>query len=73
MFTDPTDAISEGLSETERLVPESMCRVEKDEVGARELQISVRTYRRHIADLLRILGAGSRAQAALLARERDWV
>ncbi|MGW7286408.1 helix-turn-helix transcriptional regulator [Streptomyces sp. NPDC054847] len=72
-LTDPTDTASGGLSETERLVLESMCRVEKDEVGARELKISVRTYRRHIADLLRILGAGSRAQAALLARERGWV
>ncbi|MEU0369404.1 helix-turn-helix transcriptional regulator [Streptomyces sp. NPDC006283] len=72
-LTEPTDATSGGLSETERQVLESMCRVEKDEVGARELKISVRTYRRHIADLLRILGAGSRAQAALLARERGWV
>ncbi|MFI6943831.1 LuxR C-terminal-related transcriptional regulator [Streptomyces sp. NPDC050418] len=72
-LTEPTDASRDDLSETERQVLQTMCRVEKDEVGARELQISVRTYRRHIADLLRILSAASRAQAALLARERGWI
>ncbi|NEE26163.1 helix-turn-helix transcriptional regulator, partial [Streptomyces sp. SID7982] len=34
---------------------------------------SVRTYRRHVADVLRILGATSRPHAALLARERGWI
>ncbi|MEU2593533.1 helix-turn-helix transcriptional regulator, partial [Streptomyces albidoflavus] len=37
------------------------------------LGVSVRTYRRHVADLMQLLGAASRAQAALLARERGWV
>lgn len=35
--------------------------------------MSVRTYRRHVADLMQTLGAASRAQAALLARERGWI
>ncbi|OKK11128.1 LuxR family transcriptional regulator [Streptomyces sp. CB00455] len=61
------------LSEMERQVLESMCTVGKDEIGARDLGVSVRTYRRHVADLLRTLGAVSRAHAALLARERHWI
>jgi DNA-binding CsgD family transcriptional regulator/predicted transcriptional regulator len=61
------------LTEMERRVLGSMVSVGKDEAGARELGISVRTYRRHVADLLRVLGAASRAQAALLAREHGWV
>ncbi|MDX3132242.1 helix-turn-helix transcriptional regulator [Streptomyces europaeiscabiei] len=62
-----------GLSEMEQQVLEAMCHVGKDESGARSLGVSVRTYRRHVADVLRILGATSRAHAALLARERGWV
>lgn len=61
------------LSEMERRVLLAMCSVGKDEAGARELGVSVRTYRRHVADLMHLLGAASRAQAALLARERGWV
>lgn len=63
----------DGLGEIERRVLISMCTVGKDEAGARELGISVRTYRRHVADLLQALGAASRAQGALLARERGWI
>ncbi|WP_407560327.1 hypothetical protein [Streptomyces sp. 184] len=61
------------LSEAELRVLRMMCEVGKDETGARDLGVSVRTYRRHIADVLRLLGASTRAQAALLARERGWV
>lgn len=57
----------------ERRVLVSMCTVGKDEAGARKLGVSVRTYRRHVADLMQMLGAASRAQAALLARERGWI
>lgn len=62
-----------GLSEIEQRVLALMCSVGKDEAGARELGVSVRTYRRYVADLMQTLGAASRAQAALLARERGWV
>lgn len=41
-----------------------------DEVAARELGLSVRTYRRHVATILRELGASSRFQAGVLAVER---
>ncbi|MGP4111783.1 LuxR C-terminal-related transcriptional regulator [Streptomyces sp. 4N509B] len=61
------------LSEPELRVLRMMCEVSKDETGARDLGVSVRTYRRHIADVMRRLGASTRAQAALLARERGWL
>ncbi|MDH6705820.1 hypothetical protein P3T27_002542 [Kitasatospora sp. MAA19] len=61
------------LSAVEQLVLAEMCQAGKDDIGARNLGISVRTYRRHIAEILRVLGAGGRAQAALLARERGWI
>ncbi|MFJ7947239.1 helix-turn-helix transcriptional regulator [Streptomyces sp. NPDC096354] len=66
-------AANAGLSDMEHRVLVSMCTVGKDEAGARELGVSVRTYRRHVADLVQTLGAASRAQAALLARERGWI
>ena len=74
-FATATGAEDDGkqLTEIERRVLHAMCSGGKDEYGARELGLSVRTYRRHVADLMRVLGAGSRAQAALLARERGWV
>lgn len=62
-----------GPSELERMVLRAMCSGGKDEAGARELGVSVRTYRRYIADLMQLLGAGNRPQAALLARERGWI
>ncbi|MCA1270212.1 helix-turn-helix transcriptional regulator [Streptomyces sp. 7G] len=70
---DTHSSPSDVLSEMEQRVMEEMCRVAKDETGARNLDISVRTYRRHVADVLRILGATSRPHAALLARERGWI
>ncbi|MFD5319116.1 helix-turn-helix transcriptional regulator [Streptomyces sp. NPDC127098] len=62
-----------GLPETERRVLAAMCSGSLDETGARAVGVSVRTYRRRVAELMRQLGAGSRAQAALLARERGWI
>ncbi|MFD8980134.1 helix-turn-helix transcriptional regulator [Streptomyces sp. NPDC059564] len=69
---DGSDSV-DVLSVIERRVLEELCRVGKDETGARNLDISVRTYRRHVADVLRVLGASSRPHAALLARERGWI
>ncbi|MEV0193521.1 helix-turn-helix transcriptional regulator [Kitasatospora purpeofusca] len=57
----------------EQAVLQTMALVGTDEVGARSLGISVRTYRRHVAQLLRRLGADNRFQAALLAREQNWI
>ncbi|MEH0927239.1 helix-turn-helix transcriptional regulator [Micromonospora sp. CPCC 205558] len=42
----------------------------KDEFIARKLSISVRTCRRHIAEIMHDLGAESRFQAGVLARQR---
>jgi sugar-specific transcriptional regulator TrmB len=61
------------LPEIERKVLATLCRVDKDEIGAREIGVSVRTYRRHVGDLMRQLGAGNRFQAALMARDRGWI
>jgi DNA-binding NarL/FixJ family response regulator len=41
----------------------------KDETAARTLSLSVRTYRRRVAELLSALGANSRFQAGVRARE----
>ncbi|MFG2755029.1 LuxR C-terminal-related transcriptional regulator [Streptomyces wuyuanensis] len=68
-----SEGSEERLTGTERRVLLSMCSAGKDEVGARELGVSVRTYRRHVADIMQKLGAANRAHAALLARERGWV
>ncbi|MFF1896988.1 helix-turn-helix transcriptional regulator [Streptomyces sp. NPDC058206] len=67
------DAGGSDPGEIERRVLEAMCRGSKDEIGARALGISIRTYRRHVAELLRLLGASSRPHAALVARERGWI
>lgn len=40
----------------------------KDEVAARELGLSLRTYRRRVAELMAVLGAESRFQAGARAR-----
>ncbi|MEU8887047.1 helix-turn-helix transcriptional regulator [Streptomyces sp. NPDC048442] len=53
-------------------VLESLYSAEKDETGARDLGISVRTYRKHVASLMHRLEATNRFQVALLARERGW-
>lgn len=42
---------------------------EKDEVAARKLGISVRTYRRHVAEIMRGIHANSRFQAGARAAE----
>ncbi|GAA3076525.1 helix-turn-helix transcriptional regulator [Streptosporangium carneum] len=41
----------------------------KDEAAARELGLSLRTYRRRVAELMRLLDARSRFEAGLRARE----
>lgn len=44
-----------------------LCAGYKDEVGARLMDMSLRTYRRHVADLLKMLGANSRFEAGARA------
>lgn len=59
-----------------RLCPESARRIleclrtgHTDEVAARDMQVSLRTYRRYVAEIMRGLGANSRFQAGVRAVE----
>lgn len=70
----PADSVrSECAREIDLDVLHAMCFAAKDESAAAELGLSVRTYRRRVADLLSQLGAGNRVEAALIARERGWI
>ncbi|MFD5461579.1 helix-turn-helix transcriptional regulator [Kitasatospora sp. NPDC127059] len=63
----------EPPNEIERAVLRTMARVDKDEAGARALDMSLRTYRGHVAALMRRLDVPNRFQAALAARDRNWI
>lgn len=62
-----------GCGPRERQVLELMSRGSTDDAAAREMEVSVRTYRRYVADVMSSLGAGSRFQAGVLAVERGWL
>ncbi|MFD7029233.1 LuxR C-terminal-related transcriptional regulator [Streptomyces sp. NPDC059917] len=62
-----------SLTETERQILKTLYLVDKDETGARQLNIALRTYRKHVARLMIRLDADNRFQAALHARERGWI
>ena len=61
------------LTEIECRILALMGQVDKDDQGARELGISIRTYRKHVADLMLRLGAANRFQAGIQARDRGWL
>ncbi|MFF0747377.1 helix-turn-helix transcriptional regulator [Streptomyces sp. NPDC004111] len=61
------------LTETEHRILHTLYLVDKDETGARQLNMALRTYRKHVARLMARLDADNRFQAALRARERGWV
>ncbi|MBA9003149.1 helix-turn-helix transcriptional regulator [Thermomonospora cellulosilytica] len=61
------------ISEHDRAVLRALASHDKDEAAARQLNISVRTFRRHVADLMGRLGAANRFHAALLAKENGWI
>jgi DNA-binding CsgD family transcriptional regulator len=56
-------------TESVRRILEQLCEGRTDEVAARELQVSLRTYRRHVAVIMQALGANSRFQAGVRAVE----
>ncbi|MGH3622214.1 MAG: DNA-binding response regulator [Sciscionella sp.] len=61
-----------GLEDVRALAPQILMLLRdgiKDEAAARELDLSVRTYRRRVAELLAALDATSRFQAGVRARE----
>jgi DNA-binding CsgD family transcriptional regulator len=62
-----------SLSAVEQRVLDALARHDTDEAAARSINVSVRKFRAHVADLMRTLGANSRFQAALRAKERGWL
>ncbi|GGK94752.1 hypothetical protein Ppa06_49090 [Planomonospora parontospora subsp. parontospora] len=62
-----------SLSPIEQQVLHALTRHDTDEAAARSLAVSVRKFRAHVADLMARLGAATRFQAALLAKERGWL
>jgi DNA-binding CsgD family transcriptional regulator len=67
----PADPQPPGIAdEVRRAIVRLLATGAKDEVVARRLGISVRTCRRHIADLMEALGVASRFQAGIEARRR---
>ena len=61
------------LNSVQQSILRGMASGHSDEVIARRLDISVRTCRRHIAWMLEQLGAESRFQAALKAKDAGWL
>lgn len=61
------DSIS--LDRVDSQVLAQLCSGVKDETAAREMDVSVRTYRRYVARILRILNAKSRFQAGIKVAE----
>jgi DNA-binding CsgD family transcriptional regulator len=57
------------LDETAAWIMRMLSEGYKDDVAARELGVSVRTYRRHVAEIMRNLNASSRFQAGVRAAE----
>jgi hypothetical protein len=66
-------AASHGVPVELRAVLAMLLRGVTDDVAARRLGVSPRTYHRRVARLLHVLGAGSRFQAGAVAAERGWV
>lgn len=54
-------------------VLQTLCHATKDEAAARELGVSVRTFRRYVADVVEVLGARNRIDAVLRAREQGLI
>ncbi|MFC5952951.1 LuxR C-terminal-related transcriptional regulator [Streptomyces pratens] len=60
-------------SDTERKILAVLRKADKDESAARQLGMSVRTYRKHLAIIMRRLDAANRVEAALIAHEKSWL
>ncbi|MCX5195912.1 helix-turn-helix transcriptional regulator [Streptomyces sp. NBC_00249] len=70
-FVDPAALGAEGLERVARDIDTTLLKLLaaglKDETIARRLGMSLRTVRRHVADILETLGAQNRFQAAVIA------
>lgn len=70
--TDLADHLAEHVPQIDEqglIILRSLSAGQKDETAARQLGLSVRTYRRRVAELMELLGASSRFQAGVRARE----
>ncbi|MFI1761527.1 hypothetical protein ACH41H_05590 [Streptomyces sp. NPDC020800] len=73
LWSRAADLDALDLTATEARVLRALAAYGKDETAARELNMSLRKYRAHVADLMGRLGATTRFQAALRAVERGWL
>jgi DNA-binding CsgD family transcriptional regulator len=64
---------SEACTPRDRAVLEFLNRGVTDESAAKQMAVSVRTYRRYVAELMMRLGAECRFQAGVLAVEAGWL
>ncbi|MEU6308060.1 hypothetical protein [Streptomyces chartreusis] len=61
------------LSPMEQRALHALTEHDTDEAAARSINVSVRKFRSHVAELMSRLGASTRFQAALRAKERGWL
>lgn len=62
-----------GLSSTQRRIVELLLAGSKDEATARQIGASTRTVRRHIEDVMEVLGVHTRIQAGAELVRRGWI
>ncbi|CAL9452211.1 hypothetical protein [Streptomyces sp. enrichment culture] len=73
MWSRARDLDDLPLNPIEQQVLHALTRHDTDEAAARSVNVSVRKFRSHVADLMSRLGATTRFQAALRAKERGWL
>jgi hypothetical protein len=66
---DPNVAQASGWDRLTRRTLDCLSAGYKDDAAAKKLGVSVRTYRRHVAEIMRDMGAASRFQAGARAAE----
>ncbi|MDX3006568.1 hypothetical protein PWY87_33140 [Kribbella solani] len=73
MWSRARDLDDLPLTPIEHRVLQALTVHETDEAAARAVNVSVRKFRAHVADLMAQLGASTRFQTALRAKERGWL
>ena len=69
----PVSAATHDINPTSRRILTMLAAGAKDETIARHLGVTERTVRRHVRVILSRLGAKTRLEAALHARDRGWI
>lgn len=69
----PVSAAAHDINPTSRRILTMLASGAKDETIARHLGVTERTVRRHVRVILSRLGARTRLEAALHARDRGWI